>query len=131
MRRRTVSLLFQHCAKRVSRAAAERMLTQTPAANIVDSKPFVNIAPFGICTSLVNSEEDAVPQIPHVEQHSAGSEAVGDIVTGISDGLIVPFALAADSLAYQLDCHRHHRGPDRDRGGFHCYGLEWLSRGKE
>jgi hypothetical protein len=60
MRRRTIGLLFQHCAERVSPVAAERMLTQIPVANIVDSKPLVNIAPLGICTSLVDSEEDPV-----------------------------------------------------------------------
>ena len=31
-----------------------RVLTQTPAANIMDNKPFMNIIPFGMCTSLAN-----------------------------------------------------------------------------
>jgi len=31
-----------------------RVLTQTPAANIMDNKPFMNIMPFGMCTSLAN-----------------------------------------------------------------------------
>src|ERR671917_1414966 len=31
-----------------------RVLTQTPAANIMDNKPLVNIMPFGMCQSLAN-----------------------------------------------------------------------------
>jgi hypothetical protein len=34
-------------------------------------------------------------QTPHVERHFTGSAAVRDIVIGMSDGLTVPFALAA------------------------------------
>lgn len=36
-----------------------------------------------------------MPQTPHVEQHFTGSEFIRDIVIGMSDGLTVPFALAA------------------------------------
>jgi hypothetical protein len=36
-----------------------------------------------------------VPQTPHVERHFTASETVRDIVIGMSDGLTVPFALAA------------------------------------
>jgi vacuolar iron transporter family protein len=36
-----------------------------------------------------------VPQTPHVEQHFTAGETVRDIVIGMSDGLTVPFALAA------------------------------------
>lgn len=36
-----------------------------------------------------------MPQTPHVERHFTSSEAVRDIVIGMSDGLTVPFALAA------------------------------------
>jgi VIT1/CCC1 family predicted Fe2+/Mn2+ transporter len=36
-----------------------------------------------------------MPQTPHVEQHFTASEVVRDIVIGMSDGLTVPFALAA------------------------------------
>ena len=36
-----------------------------------------------------------MPQTPHVERHFTGSAAVRDIVIGMSDGLTVPFALAA------------------------------------
>jgi vacuolar iron transporter family protein len=36
-----------------------------------------------------------VPQTPHIEQHFTAGETVRDIVIGMSDGLTVPFALAA------------------------------------
>jgi vacuolar iron transporter family protein len=36
-----------------------------------------------------------LPQTPHVEKHFTASEVVRDIVIGMSDGLTVPFALAA------------------------------------
>ena len=36
-----------------------------------------------------------MPQTAHIEQHFTGSETVRDIVIGMSDGLTVPFALAA------------------------------------
>jgi VIT1/CCC1 family predicted Fe2+/Mn2+ transporter len=36
-----------------------------------------------------------MPQTPHVEKHFTSSEMVRDIVIGMSDGLTVPFALAA------------------------------------
>jgi len=36
-----------------------------------------------------------MPTTPHVEQHFTASETVRDVVIGMSDGLTVPFALAA------------------------------------
>src|SRR5246127_4707837 len=36
-----------------------------------------------------------MPTVRHVEQHFTGSELIRDIVIGMSDGLTVPFALAA------------------------------------
>lgn len=36
-----------------------------------------------------------MPQTPHVERHFAASMTVRDVVIGMSDGLTVPFALAA------------------------------------
>jgi VIT1/CCC1 family predicted Fe2+/Mn2+ transporter len=36
-----------------------------------------------------------MPQTPHIEEHFTSSEIVRDIVIGMSDGLTVPFALAA------------------------------------
>jgi hypothetical protein len=38
---------------------------------------------------------DLMPQTPHVEHHSTGSEHVRDIVIGMSVGLTVPFVLIA------------------------------------
>jgi VIT1/CCC1 family predicted Fe2+/Mn2+ transporter len=36
-----------------------------------------------------------MPQTPHVEQHFTAGATVRDVVIGMSDGLTVPFALAA------------------------------------
>jgi len=36
-----------------------------------------------------------MPQTPHIERHFTATETVRDIVIGMSDGLTVPFALAA------------------------------------
>src|SRR6266536_3303417 len=36
-----------------------------------------------------------MPQTPHVEKHFTASARIRDIVIGMSDGLTVPFALAA------------------------------------
>ena len=36
-----------------------------------------------------------MPQTPHSEHHFTGSATVRDLVIGMSDGLTVPFALAA------------------------------------
>jgi VIT1/CCC1 family predicted Fe2+/Mn2+ transporter len=36
-----------------------------------------------------------LPQTPHIERHFTASASVRDIVIGMSDGLTVPFALAA------------------------------------
>src|SRR5450631_2767344 len=40
-------------------------------------------------------ERISMPQTSHVEKHFTASETVRDIVIGMSDGLTVPFALAA------------------------------------
>jgi VIT1/CCC1 family predicted Fe2+/Mn2+ transporter len=36
-----------------------------------------------------------MPQTRHIERHFTGTETIRDIVIGMSDGLTVPFALAA------------------------------------
>ncbi len=41
------------------------------------------------------SHAQQVPHTPHIEQHFEASDAVRDVVIGMSDGLTVPFALAA------------------------------------
>ncbi len=46
-----------------------------------------------------------MPTIPHVEKHFTSGELVRDIVIGMSDGLTVPFALAA-GLTGAIDASR-------------------------
>src|SRR5215831_2974037 len=46
-----------------------------------------------------------MPQTPHVERHFTASEVVRDVVIGMSDGLTVPFALAA-GLSGAIDSTR-------------------------
>lgn len=46
-----------------------------------------------------------MPATPHIEQHFTSSEVVRDIVIGMSDGLTVPFALAA-GLTGAVDASR-------------------------
>src|SRR3954469_16698222 len=36
-----------------------------------------------------------MPTTPHIERHFTSSEVIRDVVIGMSDGLTVPFALAA------------------------------------
>jgi len=43
----------------------------------------------------VSLKENVMPQTPHIERHFTAGETVRDIVIGMSDGLTVPFALAA------------------------------------
>jgi vacuolar iron transporter family protein len=46
-----------------------------------------------------------MPQTPHVEKHFTGSQTIRDIVIGMSDGLTVPFALAAGLSGAVADSH--------------------------
>jgi VIT1/CCC1 family predicted Fe2+/Mn2+ transporter len=52
--------------------------------------------------SAPTSGAETMPQTPHVEKHFTSSEVVRDVVIGMSDGLTVPFALAA-GLAGAVD----------------------------
>jgi VIT1/CCC1 family predicted Fe2+/Mn2+ transporter len=46
-----------------------------------------------------------LPHTPHMEQHFEASDAVRDVVIGMSDGLTVPFALAAGLSGTVTDTH--------------------------
>ena len=46
-----------------------------------------------------------MPQTPHVEKHFTGSQTIRDLVIGMSDGLTVPFALAAGLSGAVADSH--------------------------
>ena len=46
-----------------------------------------------------------MPLAKHVEQHFTGGETVRDVVIGMSDGLTVPFALAAGLSGAQVATH--------------------------
>jgi hypothetical protein len=73
-----------------------------------------------------------MPQTPHIEQHVTASDTVRDIVIGMSDGLTVPFALAAGlSRVVASTGVIVHGGDGRDRSGLHRYGRGWLPCGQE
>jgi VIT1/CCC1 family predicted Fe2+/Mn2+ transporter len=55
----------------------------------------VDAAMMGTDEKSVNLREKIMPQTPHIEHHFTAGETVRDIVIGMSDGLTVPFALAA------------------------------------
>jgi VIT1/CCC1 family predicted Fe2+/Mn2+ transporter len=44
---------------------------------------------------LIIPGDETLPTTPHTERHFTATEAVRDVVIGMSDGLTVPFALAA------------------------------------
>ncbi|HTG91397.1 MAG TPA: VIT1/CCC1 transporter family protein, partial [Pyrinomonadaceae bacterium] len=44
---------------------------------------------------ILDLEKHRMPQTPHTERHFTSSAVVRDVVIGMSDGLTVPFALAA------------------------------------
>ena len=46
-----------------------------------------------------------MPQTRHLERHSSGSQALRDIVIGMSDGLTVPFALGAGLSGATANSH--------------------------
>jgi VIT1/CCC1 family predicted Fe2+/Mn2+ transporter len=46
-----------------------------------------------------------MPATPHIEKHFAATESVRDVVIGMSDGLTVPFALAAGLSAAVTGTH--------------------------
>jgi vacuolar iron transporter family protein len=46
-----------------------------------------------------------MPSTPHIEQHFTASETIRDIVIGMSDGLTVPFALAAGLTSAAASTH--------------------------
>src|SRR5689334_10778500 len=57
-----------------------------------------NYTPAGLAAgipTIFRRQEPAMPTVSHVEKHFTATAAVRDIVIGMSDGLTVPFALAA------------------------------------
>jgi VIT1/CCC1 family predicted Fe2+/Mn2+ transporter len=50
---------------------------------------------YQIISNKIISRRTYMPQTPHVEKHFTAGETIRDIVIGMSDGLTVPFALAA------------------------------------
>src|SRR5216117_1817048 len=46
-----------------------------------------------------------MPRTPHIERHFTASDRVRDVVLGMSDGLTVPFALAAGLSGAVADAH--------------------------
>jgi vacuolar iron transporter family protein len=66
-------------------------------AQLISLSAIAEIAHNGLLseTDSCDEEKSAMPSSPHVEKHFTASEFVRDIVIGMSDGLTVPFALAA------------------------------------
>ena len=62
-----------------------------------------------------------MPATEHVEKHFTATAAVRDIVIGMSDGLTVPFALAAGLTVIVDKCVKMEHG--RYRGGLHFAGM--------
>ena len=50
----TLQCTFGVAPSTLSVLPVNRMLTGTPAANIMDNKPMVNILPFGMCSAMSN-----------------------------------------------------------------------------
>ena len=46
-----------------------------------------------------------MPSTPHIEKHFTANDTVRDIVIGMSDGLTVPFALAAGLTGANSQTH--------------------------
>ncbi len=66
---------------------------------------------------------------PHVEGHFQSSESVRDVVIGLSDGLTVPFALAAGLSGAVSNAHIIVlAGLAEIAAGFHCHGPGWIPR---
>jgi hypothetical protein len=66
--------------------------------------------------------------IDHNEEHVKSSEFIKDIVIGMSDGLTVPFALAAGlSGAVDSTCFSYHSRYCRNCCWLYSYGFGWLS----
>ena len=66
-----------------------------------------------------------MPATEHVEKHFTATAAVRDIVIGMSDGLTVPFALAAGlDRERRTGDERYHRDrrARRNRGGLDRHG---------
>jgi vacuolar iron transporter family protein len=51
------------------------------------------------------AEDFAMPSVEHVEKHFTATAAVRDVVIGMSDGLTVPFALAAGLTGAAIATH--------------------------
>jgi len=64
-----------------------------------------------------------MPQTPHIEHHFTSGALIRDIVIGMSDGLTVPFALAAGlsgaiaSTGIVVDCRAHRKVRRRNPDG--------------
>ncbi|WP_432326851.1 VIT1/CCC1 transporter family protein [Mucilaginibacter sp. P25] len=64
----------------------------------------------------------------HREHHVTSSETIRDIVIGMSDGLTVPFALAAGlSGAVSLVDPGGYRGYRRNSSRIYCHGVGRIS----
>lgn len=73
-----------------------------------------------------------MPQTPHIEKHFTASAVVRDIVIGMSDGLTVPFALAAGAFwGREYDGDYRHSRVRRNSCRFHRHGVRGVPRGQK
>jgi VIT family len=69
---------------------------EQPLKSSISSDGLVKLpGPFAFAGSRGGSLPMLIPRVRHQEKHFTGSAIVRDIVIGMSDGLTVPFALAA------------------------------------
>ena len=73
-----------------------------------------------------------MPSTEHVEKHFTATAAVRDIVIGMSDGLTVPFALAAGLTgAVASTAYRGDRGISGNCSGINRHGVGRISCGED
>lgn len=85
--------MLVHSARNHPARSLTKKITATARGGVPCT--FTNLLPYQSGTFKGMDTHLAAPHAPHVEHHFTSSEVVRDAVIGMSDGLTVPFALAA------------------------------------